>query len=71
MERDRPLCVAHKVGEGSVYRSDKYRLFAEQCMEMASSATDEQIRAALVQMAQVWFRLAEEHEERTARSDVS
>ncbi len=48
-----------------MYRSDRYRRFAEQCIEMARTARDERTRAVLIQMAQVWFRLAEEHEERT------
>ena len=41
-------------------KSDQYRRFAQECLEMARGA-DEPTRAALVQMAQVWFRLAEEH----------
>jgi hypothetical protein len=40
-------------------KSDQYRRFAQECLEMARAA-DEQTRAVLVQMAQVWFRLAEE-----------
>jgi hypothetical protein len=40
-------------------KSDKYRRFAEECMDMARAATDERTRAVLIQMAQVWFRLAE------------
>ena len=41
-------------------KSDQYRRFAQECLEMARVA-DEPTRAALVQMAQVWFRLAEEN----------
>jgi hypothetical protein len=40
-------------------KSDKYRRFAEECMDMARTATDERTRAVLIQMAQVWFRLAQ------------
>jgi hypothetical protein len=46
--------------EGFLLRkSDQYRRFAQECLEMARAA-DERTRAVLVQMAQVWFRLAEE-----------
>jgi hypothetical protein len=41
-------------------RSERYRHFAKECLEMACSAKDEQTRAILSLMAQVWFRLAEE-----------
>jgi hypothetical protein len=40
--------------------SDDYRRFAKECLELARLAKDEQARASLSQMAQVWFRLAEE-----------
>lgn len=39
---------------------EQYRRFAQECLEMARSAKDEGARATLLQMAQVWFRLAEE-----------
>jgi hypothetical protein len=42
--------------------SEEYRRFAQACLEMAHGAAEEQTRAILVQMAQVWFRLAEEKE---------
>ena len=42
-------------------RSEKYRRFAQECMEMARTTHDPQARATLLQMAQVWFRLAEDH----------
>jgi hypothetical protein len=38
----------------------EYRRFAKECLEMARSTKDEQTRAIFSQMAQVWFRLAEE-----------
>jgi hypothetical protein len=43
-----------------VPRSDQYRRFAQACLELARNANDERTRAALLHMAQVWFRLAEE-----------
>ncbi len=40
--------------------SEKYRRFAQECLEMARTAKHDQARAILSQMAQVWFRLAQE-----------
>jgi hypothetical protein len=42
-----------------VDRSDQYRRFARECLEMARTSESEQTRVVLIQMAQVWFRLAE------------
>jgi hypothetical protein len=39
-------------------RSEQYRRFAQECLEMAGRAEDARVRAVLIQMAQVWFRLA-------------
>jgi hypothetical protein len=44
-------------------KSDQYRDFARECLAMAQAADDGGTRAVLVQMAQVWFRLAKEHAE--------
>ncbi len=43
-------------------RSDQYRRFAQECLEMARTSESEQTRVVLIQMAQVWFRLAEARE---------
>jgi len=43
-------------------RSHSYRRFAQECLEMAGTFDDEKTRALLIQMAQVWFRLAEARE---------
>jgi predicted RNase H-like HicB family nuclease len=42
--------------------SEDYRRFAGACLELAGAVEDEQTRAVLIQMAQVWFRLAVERE---------
>jgi hypothetical protein len=42
-----------------VDRSEQYRRFAQECLEMARTSENEQTRVVLIQMAQVWFRLAE------------
>jgi len=39
-------------------KAEKYQRFAEACLEIASSAKDDKIKAALMHMAQVWLRLA-------------
>jgi hypothetical protein len=44
-------------------KSDKYQRFAEECLEIAQTAKDNQAKAVLLHMAQVWFRLAAEHAE--------
>jgi hypothetical protein len=41
--------------------SEEYRRFAKECLEIARSAQNERSKAALLQMAQVWARLADEH----------
>ena len=40
-------------------KSDEYRRFAQECLEIAETMEDEQSRASMIHMAQVWFRLAE------------
>jgi hypothetical protein len=44
-------------------KPDQYRRFAEACVTMANTTQDNQTRALFMQMAQVWFRLAEEYRE--------
>ena len=39
-------------------RSDEYRRYAAECLEMASVIHDPKARATLLLMAQVWLRLA-------------
>jgi hypothetical protein len=39
-------------------KSEKYQRFAEECLEIARTVKDNQSKAALMYMAQVWFRLA-------------
>jgi hypothetical protein len=41
-------------------RSVEYRRFAVRCLEIARATGDEQTKAIMVQMAQVWSRLADE-----------
>ena len=46
-------------GPRLVGKSDEYRRYARECLEMASAMSDPRARASLLQMAQVWFRLAD------------
>ena len=41
-------------------RSEEYRRFAAECLDMANAFDNPQARAVLLQMAQVWFRLSSE-----------
>ena len=43
-------------------KAEQYRRFARECMEMAGTFVSARARAALVHMAQVWLRLADEKE---------
>lgn len=55
-----PRCLMLK-GEGSFLVSAEYRRYAQACLEIAEAVGDQRTRALFIQMAQVWFRLAEEH----------
>jgi hypothetical protein len=50
-------------------RPDEYRRFAAECLKMAQTAEEEQNRATFLQMARVWFALAEREEARSSRND--
>jgi hypothetical protein len=43
-------------------RSDNYRSYAKECLDMANAVQDAKSRASLLQMAQVWLRLAQQHD---------
>ena len=49
----------------SVSPAVRYRRFAWQCLEVAYTFPAGDNRAVLLQMAQVWQRLADQHEEST------
>jgi hypothetical protein len=42
-------------------RSDEYRRYVKECLDMANAVQDPKSRASLLQMAQVWLRLAQQH----------
>jgi hypothetical protein len=58
-------------GTFGVDRSDQYRRFAHECLEMARTSETDHTRVILIQMAQVWFRLAEALENDDARMQLA
>jgi hypothetical protein len=52
-------------------RSDEYRRYAAESLEMASAVHDPKARAALLQMAQVWLRLAGQGEPQHAEEKLA
>lgn len=49
--------------ETDLSKSEQYRRFARESLQMADDATDPRVQAIMIHMAQVWVRLAQEHEE--------
>jgi hypothetical protein len=47
---------------GQMGRAEQYRWFAVRCLEIARTTLDPQTKAAMLQMAQVWSRLADENQ---------
>ena len=52
-------------------RSEKYRQYAAACLELASGCDSPEARGILLQMAQVWFRLASKLDLSSAAEDES
>jgi hypothetical protein len=52
-------------------RADQYRRLAGDCLALADSMSTEDARRSLIEMAQVWTRLAEEQENVFAPIPVS
>src|SRR5262249_29061051 len=63
-----PRCGRSAQGE-PMGRSDEYRRYAAECLEMASVIHDPKARAALLLMAQVWLRLASRGSSTTHRKN--
>jgi len=51
-------------------KPDEYRHLAQECLETACTSASEQTRIALLLLAQGWFRLAQQHEEKVEASPV-
>jgi hypothetical protein len=52
--------VANRRGDGVASRADEYRRLARECLLIARTIATERTRASLLEMAQVWLRLADE-----------
>jgi hypothetical protein len=52
-------------------KAEKYQRFAEACLEIASVAKDDKIKAALMHMAQVWLRLAASQPKEVEKDETS
>jgi hypothetical protein len=44
--------------------AERYRRLAHQCLEIARTIADQDARATLIEMAQVWQRLAEQQDDK-------
>jgi hypothetical protein len=47
---------------GQLGRAQEYRWFATRCLEIVQRTADPRTKAAMLQMAQVWSRLAEQND---------
>ncbi len=52
-------------------RSEKYQRFAEECVQIACTAKDDQVKAELMHMAQVWLRLAADQAEKIEEEEIN
>jgi hypothetical protein len=43
--------------------AEDYRRYAAECLELAITMNDPQVRAAMMHMAQVWLRLADQKDD--------
>jgi hypothetical protein len=59
-EQELTYMHCNEAGPPCMTGSKDYRRYAEECLKIARSVTHERTRAIFSQMAQVWFRLAEE-----------
>lgn len=57
-------------GETGLSKSEQYRRFARECLKMADEASDHRVQALMIHMAQVWVRLAQQHEAPAAEQRI-
>jgi hypothetical protein len=55
---------------GGIMESSEYRRLARNCLRLADNAAAASDRAMLIQMAQIWHRLAEEKERTEAQNQM-
>jgi hypothetical protein len=51
-------------------KSEEYRSYAKECLELANSFQQPQAQAILHHMAQVWFRLAQADEKSAQSQEI-
>jgi hypothetical protein len=67
-----PQALHRNTGDDrSMGTAQKYQRFAEECMRLARTAKDAQVKALLLHMAQVWVRLAENQTADSETEDAS
>jgi hypothetical protein len=49
---------------GDELAAERYRRHAHECLEIARTITNRNARAALIEMAQVWHRLADQQDDK-------
>ena len=54
--------LLRSTGVTRLSKSEEYRRFARECLAMADEAIDPRVQALMIHMAQVWVRLAQQHE---------
>lgn len=67
LEQGRKLLAAP--GRADESKAEQYRRYAFACIDVASEATERRIQAALLHMAQVWLRLADEDVRRVRNAE--
>jgi len=63
-----PFAALRRAGKVRMGKSEVYRQFAAQCLEMARTMDSDQDRTILVEMALLWSRLAEYAMQSAART---
>jgi len=64
LEHRRFYCVAAATGGKPMAKSDEYRRYAAECLELAKITDNPTSKAVLLQMAQTWSRLANKNDRR-------
>src|SRR5262249_11959069 len=64
LRRQLRLALSGRTGSGIVAsRADEYRRRAQQCLEMARTFGDRDVRGSLCYMAEVWLKLADRYQD--------
>ncbi len=58
-------------GRPCMSKSEKYQRFAEECVQIARTAKDDQVKAVLMHMARVWLRLAADRAKKSEEEETT